>query len=152
MEKKPNYTRECVLVAIVVAILLWLAFNPLSIERDKTEKLAGTEYTVLEAEETFYGSEEVNVRSGYYLLDAQGDTLSFQWAPYENVNGIVYFMHDGVYDCRDKAPVLIIKQEEELGDVFRLKDVEGEDAVLIRNVKNSKEYIYDLQTGELSSK
>ena len=152
MNKKISYALGCAVIVLIVAIWFWLGFHPLSIERDKITKLSGTECTVLEAEETFYGSEEVNVRSGYYLLDAQGDTLSFQWAPYENVNGIVYFMHDGVYDCRGKAPVLIIKQKVELGDVFRLKDVEGENAVLIRDIKDSKEYIYDLQTRELSSK
>ena len=137
------------LAAIVFAALLWLGLYPPSTEKVKTAKLPETTLTMVESETSYYGSEEVNSTTCYLLLNDQGDTLSCQWVPYESIRGIVYMRGKGVFDCRGWCPVLLVKETERtIGRAFRLS-VSDNDEVMIQDLVNSKEFVYDLKTSQM---
>lgn len=133
------------LVAVIMAALLWFGFYPPSKERSKSYQLPGTELTVVEAETTYYEYEGVHAISYFLLLNEHGDTLAGQYAPFENVNGIVYMQGKGVYDCRDKAPAPLIEEPDEaIGPAFRIKAGNKKNEVVIVNLKTSREFLYDM--------
>ena len=141
-------------VIFIVIVLVGLVLFQPSTEKVTAYQLDGTDLTVLELETTYYGCEEVETRTCYYLLGIAGDTLSFQWVPYRSVDGIVYMRDNGVYDCRSQKPVLLIKsgEGEMLGEAFQLERIGETDSILIRDLENSHEYIYDLKKQKLSVK
>ena len=130
-----------------------LEFIPPSIERNEAENIPETELRVVNSGTTYYGCEEVNEITYFFLLNAHGDTLAWQFEPFENVKGIVYMQKKGVYDCRSTTPILLVEDASNaLGASFHLKAVEGKDEVLILNLKTSREFLYDLENKVLSVK